>query len=242
MDLASEIVERANEHFLCSQKPLVTLTYAQSLDGSITAWRGIPLAISGAESYVLTHGLRGVHDCILVGIGTVLADNPRLTCRKENGRDPQPVVLDSQLRFPLDAAMLDNTLKPWIFTTDHIDQEKRKLLEDMGARVIPLEADAHGRVSLEALLDCLGSMGVKSVMVEGGARIITNFLSHRLADQLVLTVAPIFVGGLQAFESRQLLEQTDPPDPNKFLRLADMKFAQYGDDLVLWGQLAPECV
>ena len=241
MELASEIVERAGEHFLCSQKPLVTLTYAQSLDGSITAWRGIPLPLSGAESSQLTHQLRAAHDCILVGIGTVLADNPRLTCRSGGG-DPQPVILDSHLHFPLEAKLLGNPLKPWIFTTEQVDLAKKRILEDAGARVIALEADPNDRVALEALLDCLGIMGVRSVMVEGGARVITNFLSHRLADQLVLTVAPVFVGGLQAFESRQLLEQTDPPDPNNFLRLTEMKFAQFGDDLVLWGQLAPECV
>ena len=95
-----------------SQRPSVTLTYAQSLDGSITTQRGKPTAISGKESLLLTHQLRATHDAILVGIGTILADNPRLNVRLAVGPHPQPVILDSQLRFPLDAKLLQNKCSP----------------------------------------------------------------------------------------------------------------------------------
>ena len=101
-------------------RPVVTLSYAQSLDGSIAARRGFPLQISGTESAQLTHQLRAVHDAILVGIGTVLADDPHLTVRHAQGKDPQPVVLDSQLRFPLGAKLLRER-SPWIATTSRAD-------------------------------------------------------------------------------------------------------------------------
>ena len=86
--------------------PYVTLTYAQSLDGSIAATPGRPLSISGPVSMTLTHALRAAHDAILVGIGTILADNPQLTVRYLKGKDPQPVIVDSRLRCPLDARVL----------------------------------------------------------------------------------------------------------------------------------------
>src|SRR5512133_2370683 len=87
-------------------RPLVTLSYAQSLDGSLAAQRGTPLALSGPQSMELTHRLRAAQDAILVGIGTVLSDNPRLTVRLVEGSQPQPVILDSHLRFPLNANLL----------------------------------------------------------------------------------------------------------------------------------------
>ena len=97
---------RAAAHHRRTGRPFVTLTYAQSLDGSIAADPGQPLSLSGPQSLLLTHYLRAAHDAILVGIGTVLADNPLLNVRLVEGKNPQPVIVDSQLRFPLDANLL----------------------------------------------------------------------------------------------------------------------------------------
>src|SRR5262249_3832268 len=97
------LVQRAAAHPRRTGRPFVTLSYAQSVDGSIAARPGQPLALSGAQSMTLTHQLRVAHDAILVGIGTVLADNPRLTVRLVEGKNPQPIVADSHLRFPLSA-------------------------------------------------------------------------------------------------------------------------------------------
>jgi GTP cyclohydrolase II len=180
-------------------RPFVTLSYAQSLDGCITDRPGQPLALSSEEAMRLTHQLRAAHDAILVGIGAVLADNPRLTVRLAQGRNPQPVVVDSHLRFPLEANLITQSARPpWIATTDQADQEKQLALEAAGARILRLSANADGRVSLPALLTRLGELGINSLMVEGGARLITSFLAEQLVDGLVLTIAPTFVGGLHA--------------------------------------------
>jgi 3,4-dihydroxy 2-butanone 4-phosphate synthase/GTP cyclohydrolase II len=112
--------------------PRVTLTYAQSLDGCIAARRGEPYLLSGPESKRMTHQLRAAHSAILVGIGTVLADNPRLTARVAGGENPQPVVLDSRLRLPLDARLLQ-TGSPWIATTYSADPQRCALLAQAGA-------------------------------------------------------------------------------------------------------------
>ncbi len=103
------------------ERPYVTLSYAQSLDGSITARRGEPLAISGPESLEMTHRLRAEHDAILVGIGTLLADDPRLSVRLVAGADPQPIIVDSRLRFPLNARILLDGRSPWIATTEEAE-------------------------------------------------------------------------------------------------------------------------
>lgn len=180
-------------------RPFVTLSYAQSLDGSITRQRGQPMALSGQESLTLTHQLRAGHDAILVGIGTVLADDPRLTVRLVPGSDPQPVIVDSHLRLPLSARLLTkHPRKPIIATTETADPQKEAALRDAGATVVRLPATANDQVSLPHLLACLDKHGICSLMVEGGAGIITSFLAGQLVDRLVITVAPLLVGGLNA--------------------------------------------
>lgn len=214
-------------------RPFVTLSYAQSLDGCVAVCRGQPLALSGSQSLTLTHRLRAAHDAILVGIGTVLADNPRLTVRLVEGKSPQPVVVDSRLRFPLDANLLqDHPLAPWIATTDQADKDRQGALEGAGARVLRLPARANGQVHLARLLEQLGELGLNSLMVEGGAGIITSFLSERLVDFLVLTVAPTLVGGLHA------LDRLEGSDPAHFPRLRHPVSEWQGEDLILWGDLA----
>lgn len=180
-------------------RPFVTLSYAQSVDGSITRRRGEPLALSGQESLTLTHQLRTGHDAILVGIGTVLADDPRLTVRLVAGPDPQPIIVDSQLRLPLTAKLLtEHPRKPIVATTSAADPRQEAALQDMGATVVRLPLTENGRVSLPALLDWLHQSGIRRLMVEGGANIITSFLAAQLVDRLVITVAPLLVGGLNA--------------------------------------------
>ncbi len=184
-------------------RPLITLSYAQSMDGSIAAAPGQPLALSGPEAMKLTHELRAAHDAILVGIGTVLADNPRLTARSglAPGSQPQPVVLDSRLRFPLNAALLNHSKPPIIATTPHADSQLQAALESAGATVVRFPGSG-GHVLLPALLEWLAQSGIKSLMVEGGSAVITSFLSEGLVDRIIVTIAPRFVGGLRAVNAR----------------------------------------
>jgi len=213
-----------------ASRPFVTLSYAQSVDGSIAASPNRPLALSGKASLTLTHGLRAIHDAILVGIGTVVADNPRLTVRFVDGAQPRPVVVDSRLRTPLDASLLSGGgVPPLIATTDAASVENERSLAAAGAEVVRLPADRTGRVSLTALLEHLARSGVRSVMVEGGAGIITSVVHERLLDHLVLTVAPLLVGGLRGV----LDVGTDA-----FPRLRNLEYQQLHEDLVVWGDPA----
>jgi 3,4-dihydroxy 2-butanone 4-phosphate synthase/GTP cyclohydrolase II len=210
-------------------RPLVTLTYAQSLDGSIAARPGHPLAVSCTESQTFTHSLRAAHDAILVGIGTVLADNPRLNVRLVPGKSPQPVLLDSRLRFPSYAKLLNNGSCPWVMTTPSAEMSRQRDLEEQGARVFRLPESSSGGIDLIALLAKLGEMGITTLMVEGGAQVITSFIISQLVDQVIVTVAPVLVGGLRVFDSSLQL-----PFGN-FPRLTQVSFHQVGKDLVLWG-------
>jgi 3,4-dihydroxy 2-butanone 4-phosphate synthase/GTP cyclohydrolase II len=212
-------------------RPYVTLSYAQSLDGSIAARRGEPLAISGPESLRLTHQMRAHHDAILVGVGTVIADDPRLTVRHARGPDPQPVILDSRLRFPLWAKLLKGQRRPWIATTEASDPARQAALEAAGARVIRLPAGADGLVSLPALLAHLRRRHIRSLMVEGGATVISNFLAEHLADRLVLTIAPMLLGGLNAVANLGQL------NGRVFPRLSQPRYQTLGNDIVLFGEM-----
>lgn len=233
MEVIESLVEKADGHLQRIGRPFVTLSYAQSLDGCISARAGEPLAISGSESLVLTHQLRAHHDVILVGIGTVLSDDPRLTVRLVKGKNPRPVILDSRLRVPASARLFSqNGRSPMVVTRDGNSQERCRALADVGATVLTVTPNSRGQVSLHALLERLGQMGVRSVMVEGGSRVITSFLLARLADYAVLTVSPVFVGGLRA------VSDLNQSDPKCFLRIKNPGHRWLGEDLILWGDLA----
>jgi GTP cyclohydrolase II len=229
LDQVSECLRSAAAHRRRTGRPFVTLSYAQSLDGSIADRPGRPLALSGPEAMALTHGLRAAHQAILVGIGTVLADNPRLNVRLVAGVDPQPVVVDSRLRFPSYANLLKNRRPPLIATNEGADPERQRALEAAGARVLRLPG-TNGWIDLADLLKYLGSMDFNSLMVEGGAQVIMSFLTSRLVDQVVLTIAPLLVGGLR------VVNHLGHSSRRRFPRLKNLSYQQLGDDLVLRGK------
>ena len=205
------------------RRPWVTLSYAQSLDGSIAARRSAPLAISGPATLRITHSLRARHSAILVGIGTLLADDPQLNLRLVPGSDPQPVVLDRKLRFPIDARLLRGQKSPWIFTTRNAQPERETALTKSGARVFRLATEMG---SLGDVLSVLNREGIHSVMVEGGAGVITSFLQAQLVDLIVLTISSRLVGGVRGIES--LLADNGP-------RLDKFGVQRLDDDLLVWG-------
>lgn len=225
-----QLTAGAADHLSRTGRPLVTLTYAQSLDGCIAIRRDEQLTLSGPESMRMTHQLRASNAGIMVGIGTILADNPRLRLKYIEGNDPQPVILDSNLRFPGDARMLDNPIKPWLICSQEASKIRQQALEQHGVCVIRASTTPEGRVDLADALNRLGHEGMTSVMVEGGTRIITSFLKQGLADVFVLTIAPLFVGELRAVESLNIVK------PEHLPRLQNMRSEQMGDDLVLWGR------
>ena len=231
-----EQIRASRPHPPC-QRPLVTISYAQSLDGSIAVRGDAPLALSCPETKLMTHALRSVHDAILVGINTVLADDPKLTARRVGGPHPRPVVLDTRLRFPDAARLLHHPQGVIIATGPEPSPERVQALRDQGATVLPLPRADEG-VDVLALLQELAKMGICSLMVEGGARVLTSFLRARLGDWLVLTVTPHLVGGVHALSGPTVVAHVPPAQVDMFPGLQAWHWTPMGRDMVVWGRMA----
>jgi len=178
-------------------RPRVTVKFAQTLDGRIATSSGDGARrISGADSLELAHQLRADHQAILVGVGTVIADDPLLTVRLVKGKNPLRIVVDSRARVPLSAALLNdrsphNTI---IAHTRDAPRERIESLRSLGVQTLCVQADAEERVDLAGLLHILRERGIQSLMVEGGAQVTTQLIRRRLVDRLVVCVAPKLVG------------------------------------------------
>jgi len=212
-------------------RPAVTLTYAQSLDGCISAVPGESTRISNEQTRLLTHHLRAVHDAILVGVGTVLADDPQLNVRLIEARSPRPIVLDSRLRIPSTARLLSEGGPGLIIATSReASAEREAQLVQAGAQVLRLPVAPNGWVDIRALMDELAKLNIGSVMVEGGSKVITNMLTERIPHQLVLTIAPRILGGLHAVDFLNLsgLTKTD-------VRLENPRWYPVQGDIIVHG-------
>lgn len=213
-------------------RPRITLSYAQSLDGCIAAAPGAATQISNPASQVLCHRLRDMHDAILVGVGTVLVDDPLLTTRHVPGRDPRPIIVDSRLRTPPDANLLRRRDASLIIaTTERASRERADRLSAAGATVVRTASGRDGRVDLGAFLSRLPGLGLRSLMIEGGAGVITSVLKAHAADQLVLAVAPHIFGGVRGVQSLQEIDPATRPS------LTDVHVESVDGDLIVYGEL-----
>jgi len=174
-------------------KPYVVVKYAQTLDGRIATSSGDSRWISGEEERRVSHALRASCDAVVVGIGTILRDDPQLTVRMVPGASPIRVVLDSRLRIPGGSLVLADDAATTIVTTDRSSAERRDVLRRRGVSVIVVPSGPRG-VDLGAALHALREQGIRSALVEGGSSVITSFLSRNLADRLVVSIAPRVLG------------------------------------------------
>jgi diaminohydroxyphosphoribosylaminopyrimidine deaminase/5-amino-6-(5-phosphoribosylamino)uracil reductase len=214
--------------------PLVTLKFAQSLDGRIATKTGHSQWISSPESLRLGHTLRSIHDGVLVGIGTILVDDPGLTVRLAKGKNPRRIIIDGKLRIPLRAKVLNDegVDKTIIVATERASRGKAQSLKNLGAEILWARENQRGKVDMEDLLGKLGRMGITSVLVEGGAKIITSFLRERLADKIVIVMAPKLIGeGIEAVGNLEIR------DLDEALQISRMKMRRLGGDIVIEGYL-----
>lgn len=177
--------------------PWVVMKGAMSLDGRIAAGHNTQTRISNDRAHRLAHQLRHTHDAILVGIRTVLTDNPRLTTRLagKKGRDPVRVILDSSLRLPVESKVVrrSSPSPTVVFCSKEADSAKLEKLAAHGVQVHRVAMDSKG-LALDEVLRILGAMGVTTLLVEGGGRVHGAFLASRLLDYGYLFVAPCFLG------------------------------------------------
>ncbi len=210
-------------------RPMVTLKLAMTLDGRIAAASGDSQWISGDESRALVHRWRRYSDAVMVGAGTVVADNPRLTCRDDGGRDPYRVILDAKLRCdPRSRVFTERSTASTILVTT--PAKYRLAHERYGSNHTEvLAAKTLGdEIALAPLLTEFGQRGWNRVMIEGGAHLAASALRQKVVDRLALFVAPkIFGGGLSAIEGLRFLKVKDS------ISLDDLEVWQIGKDLLI---------
>jgi diaminohydroxyphosphoribosylaminopyrimidine deaminase/5-amino-6-(5-phosphoribosylamino)uracil reductase len=229
----TEECQRLNEAYFKYIKtgiPFVTLKFAQTLDGRIATATGDSKWISSEPSLKWAHRLRSLHDAVLVGVGTVLKDDPQLTVRLVKGRNPVRVVVDSRLRIPLNSKILkDLESAPTIIAaTSQADIEQAFALDVMGIEVLTIREDSEGMVDLKGLLKKLGEKNISSVLVEGGATTITSFIRQGLADKIVAIIAPKIMGeGVEAVGELGILKV------GRALKLSFDKVYRKGEDLII---------
>jgi GTP cyclohydrolase II len=208
-------------------RPYVVLKYAQTVDGRIATRGGDAKWISSEAERRISHALRAACDAVLVGVGTATVDDPQLTVRMVSGPSPLRVVLDSTLRLPATARVLDGQSGTIMMTTERSSEERRAVLRARGIGVHVVEAGPHG-VDLARALDTLRAVGVRSLLVEGGARVITSFLAEKLVDRLVVGIAPTIIGaGIEAVGDLGVARVAES------VRLTNRSVHVAGDDLLV---------
>jgi diaminohydroxyphosphoribosylaminopyrimidine deaminase/5-amino-6-(5-phosphoribosylamino)uracil reductase len=223
--------------------PHVTLKIGMSLDGKTATRSGDARWITGEESRRRVHELRNVSDAVLVGIGTILADDPDLTTRLPGVecRHPERVVIDSHLRIPNKARVLAHGTKgrTILVAGPNAPQARRRELRELGAEVIVVDGGER-RVEMAAVMGRLGAMGITSVLVEGGSEIAASCLDAGVVDTLVFFIAPLIIGGRDA---PPVIGGRGAGPLAEALRLRDMRWSSAGEDLVVEARLRePSCL
>ena len=232
-----EECRRLNEaftKFITRRLPFVTLKLAASLDGKIATASGDSRWISCEKSRATVHWLRNRYDAVLVGAGTVIADNPQLTCRMTGGRDPWRIILDARLRIPLSAEFLRQrgSDKNIIVTSNTAPHDKIRALEGLGANVwrLPVREDA---VPWLPILRKLAKMGIVSVLIEGGAITAAGALKQKVVDKMLLFYAPKLLGG----DARYMIDSLGIQRVTQSVALRELKIQKSGTDLLVSGYL-----
>jgi diaminohydroxyphosphoribosylaminopyrimidine deaminase/5-amino-6-(5-phosphoribosylamino)uracil reductase len=215
--------------FMETKLPFVTLKYAQTIDGRIASATGHSQWISSKASRRFAHALRAEHDAVLVGVDTVIQDDPELTVRLARGKNPVRIIIDSTLRIPENATVLQNQKKATtlIAVTLQSSEKKRSYFNERGIETLVIDKDGAGRVDLGKLLIAMGKRGISSVLVEGGAQIITSFVRERLPDRIVIITAPKILGrGIEAIGDLGIQRVDDS------IRLSVKRIMKKGDDII----------
>ena len=218
-------------HFIIHQTPYVVMKYAMTLDGKIATRTGASQWITGEAARRHVHTQRGRYRSILVGVGTVLADDPQLTCRMEGGRNPLRLVCDTHLRTPLTAQVVKTAGEVPTCLATCVTQEGRLApYRDLGVQILPLPQGADGHVDLAALVTLLGKMGVDSVLAEGGAQLHWGLVQAGLVNRVQAYLAPKLLGGQGA---KSPVGGQGFPHPDQALSLSSPTLTRLGEDILL---------
>jgi diaminohydroxyphosphoribosylaminopyrimidine deaminase / 5-amino-6-(5-phosphoribosylamino)uracil reductase len=234
-------LNRAYLHRVATGRPYVILKAGMTLDGKVATSKGESRWITGPLARKAAHRLRSQADAVIVGIGTVLQDDPTLTARLSDRplrlapRQPLRVVLDSKLRTPPTARLCagQNQAKTLIVTTSRASRSRRRSLERKGVELVYVSMK-NGQVSLPALMRMLGKRGITSVLIEGGSTVNAAALREKLVDHVVLYLAPILMGGQDA---KAVIGGRSPKRLAEALTLRHVTLRRIGEDVIMEGDL-----
>ncbi|RYZ09344.1 MAG: bifunctional diaminohydroxyphosphoribosylaminopyrimidine deaminase/5-amino-6-(5-phosphoribosylamino)uracil reductase RibD [Myxococcales bacterium] len=222
--------------FIVSGQSYLTLKLAISLDGRIATRSGASKWITGPESRMRVQTLRAAHDAVMVGVNTVLADNPRLTVRDVPGRSPVRVIVDSRLRIPIGAQVVQTATQvpTCVVTTVGAPKPQEDALHALGVRVIRVPPTAEGRCEPAVMLRELAAREVVNVMCEGGSELGGSLLASGLADELHVFVAPLLLGPRGRPGA---VDWAGPENPSDAPRIDPPRWELCGADAYVWGPL-----
>jgi diaminohydroxyphosphoribosylaminopyrimidine deaminase / 5-amino-6-(5-phosphoribosylamino)uracil reductase len=206
MGICEDECRRLNEAYLrsrLSSRPMVTLKVAATLDGRIVDYNGHSQWITGEAARLQGQHLRKINDAIMVGVGTILSDNPSLNVRLDGGKAIQPVVIDTKLRSPQSAKIHTAGLQPWFYCSDGHNKNL-----DYNSRTVPLSRNG---VDLRTVLSDLHGRDIYSVLVEGGAKLASSLIEENLVDRIELFMAPIILGGGKSWVDALNIPLKDAP-------------------------------
>jgi diaminohydroxyphosphoribosylaminopyrimidine deaminase/5-amino-6-(5-phosphoribosylamino)uracil reductase len=228
LEMDSKNMNEMYERYITTKKPFVIAKAALSADGKMAAKDGSSKWITGEEARRVVHELRAQVDAVMVGINTVLKDNPHLTCRITGGKNPVRIILDSNLRIPANANVLDKEADTIIVTTNQAPLSKMESLRKLGARVSVVEK--NGGVDLKRLMSELGSEEITSIMIEGGGEVLGWAFDEGIVDKVMFFIAPRIVGGEGICISGKGVENIKDA-----IELERVEMKQVGNDFLLIG-------
>jgi diaminohydroxyphosphoribosylaminopyrimidine deaminase/5-amino-6-(5-phosphoribosylamino)uracil reductase len=222
--------------FITHSTSYLTLKLALSLDGRIATRSGASKWITSPESRLRVQALRAAHDAVVIGINTVLADNPRLTVRDVPGRSPTRLVVDSKLRLPLTSQLVQTAtqIPTCVITTQQAPRSAHDALEAAGVRVLYVPTTAEGRCDTVAMLRELATRDVVSVLCEGGAELAGSLLAHHLVDELHAFVAPRLLGPRGRPGA---VDWAGPDNPADAPHIEAPRWELSGADAYVWGPM-----
>lgn len=217
------------------KKPFVVLKAAMTLDGKIATATGQSKWITNETSRAYGYKLRDIYDGIMVGINTVIEDNPMLTARVDGGKNPIRIVVDSSLKIDINANVVqDKSAKTIIATTDKADKDKILKLQAQDVDVIVVDKDENDKVDIEKLLDILGQQNICSILVEGGATLSGSFVAKKLVDKVYFFIAPKIIGGKEA---KTPVAGTGILNLQEALTLKDIQIEKLEEDILIIGRV-----
>lgn len=217
------------------KKPFVVLKAAMTLDGKIATATGQSKWITNETSRAYGYKLRDIYDGIMVGINTVIEDNPMLTARVDGGKNPIRIVVDSNLKIDINANVVqDKSAKTIVATTDKADKDKILKLQAQNVDVIVVDKDENDKVDIEKLLNILGQQNICSILVEGGATLSGSFVAKKLVDKVDFFIAPKIVGGKEA---KTPVAGTGILNLQEALALKDIQIEKLEEDILIIGRV-----